>query len=48
MDGIDNSICVGSGHRTKIRTCDNGCDDVLNKNLTIIEECEVTEDGFQI
>ena len=26
-----------------MRTCDNGCDDVSNKNLTITEECAVTE-----
>ena len=39
--------CGELGHRTKTRTCQNGCADISQENTTKIEECEVTEDGFE-
>ena len=45
---IDNRSCSGPGIRRKVRICENGCEGITNTNLTITEDCEVTEDGFQI
>ena len=45
---IDNRSCSGPGLRRKVRICENGCEGITNTNLTITEDCEVTEDGFQI
>ena len=48
--GDSTSTCLGLGQRTKTRKCENGCDywNILPTNLTIIEECDVDKDGFQI
>ena len=47
--GYDTLTCSGLGQRTKFRTCENGCAfwEFSDKNLTIIEDCDVTEDGFK-
>ena len=44
---IDSRSCSGPGIRRKTRACENGCADISNKNLTMTEDCVVTEDGFQ-
>ena len=43
---IDNRSCSGPGLRRRVRACENGCDGITNRNLTIAEECDVIEDGF--
>ena len=42
----DSSSCTGPGQRTQIRTCENGCDDITETDLTKIESCDMTEEGF--
>ena len=45
---IDNRFCNGPGVRRRLRACENGCEGITNTNLTITEDCDVTEDGFRI
>ena len=43
---IDSRSCSGPGIRRKTRACENGCDKISNRNLTMTEDCAVTKDGF--
>ena len=45
---LDSRSCNGPGIRRQERRCMYGCDDISETNLTISEDCEVTEDCFQM
>ena len=47
--GYNSSTCPGRGQRAQIRNCENGCafSNITQQNLTEVQNCDVTEDGFQ-